>query len=128
MADVEKLRELMLYLAVKGEPDPCFGSVKLNQLLFAIDVAAYLAWQRPVTEAEYLARERGPVPRQLAMLRAEMVQCGDAVVRWCSPFGAASPQERFIALREPRLYVFSGPERALIDEVVERAARSHDVR
>lgn len=45
MAGWEKLRELMLYLAIKCESDPRFGAVKLNKLMFVIDVSAYLAWQ-----------------------------------------------------------------------------------
>lgn len=118
MADLEKLRELMLYLALKCESDPWFGAVKLNKLLFAIDFSAYAAWQRPITEAEYIAMELGPVPRQLPTLRADMTQRGEAAVRWSSLFGVTNPQERFVALREPNLQVFTGPEIALIDAVV----------
>lgn len=122
MVGSEKLRELMLYLAIKCESDPCFGAVKLNKLLFAIDFSAYLAWQRPNTGAEYIALELGLLPRQLSALRAEMVQRGDAAVRLHSLFGVANPQERLIALREPNLQVFTGPEMALIDAVIESTA------
>jgi len=79
MADFEKLCELMLYLALKCEADPWFGAVKLNQLLlFAIDFSAYAGWQHPITEAEYIVLELGPVPRQLPTLRADMMQRGYA--------------------------------------------------
>lgn len=122
MFNLEKLRELMLYLAVKCESDRWFGAVKLNKLLFAIDVSAYIEWQHSVTEAEYIALELGPVPRQLPDLRAKMVQRGEAAVRRSSLFGVANPQERFIALREPNLQVFTGPEIALIDSVIENMA------
>lgn len=122
MTNPEKLRELMLYLALKCESDPRFGSVKLNKLLFAIDFSSYLTWRKPITEAEYISLELGPVPRQLSALRAEMVQRGDAAVRFHSLFGVTNPQERLIALREPNLQMFSGPEMALIDAVIDRTA------
>ena len=121
MAGLEKLRELLLYLALKGESDPHFGAVKLNKLLFAVDFSAYLAWHAPITEAEYIALELGPVPRQLSFLRAEMIQRHDAAVRFQSLFGVTNPQERLIALREPHLEIFTGPEIALIDAIIESA-------
>lgn len=122
MAHSEKLRELMLYLAMKCESDTHFGAVKLNKILFAIDVSAYLAWRHPITEAEYIALELGPVPRQLSTLRTEMVQQGDAAVRLHSFFGMMNAQERLIALREPNLDLFTGPEIALIDTIIEGMA------
>lgn len=62
------------------------------------------------------------MPRQLSALRAEMVQRGEAAVRLHSLFGVTNPQERLIALREPNLQVFTGPEMALIDAVIESTA------
>ncbi|PSR25542.1 MAG: hypothetical protein C7B43_16685 [Sulfobacillus benefaciens] len=121
MAGLEKLRELLLYLAFQGESDPHCGTLKLDKLLFAIDFSAYLAWRAPITEAEYIALEWGPVPRQFPFLLAEMIQRHDATMRWPSLFDVMNPQERLMALRKPHLEIFTGPEIALIDAVIESA-------
>ena len=51
--DDNKLRELVLYIAVLSEGDPAFGKVKLNKLLFFADFTAYLSFGKPITGHEY---------------------------------------------------------------------------
>jgi hypothetical protein len=61
----DKLASLIAYLTVQSEGDRWFGKVKLAKLLTFIDFAAYVRWGSPITNAQYVKLELGPVPRQL---------------------------------------------------------------
>lgn len=61
----DKLASLISYLTVQSKDDRWFGKVKLAKLLTFIDFAAYVRWGTPITNAQYVKLELGPVPRQL---------------------------------------------------------------
>lgn len=118
MADPEqKLQELMLYVAEKSLEDPSFGAVKLNKILAFSDFQAYAVLGHAVTGVPYQKLEHGPAPRPVGHLLRELVEAGDAqlVPRGRGPH----VQQRLVALRRPNLNVFSGPEIAVVDDVID---------
>jgi antitoxin SocA-like protein len=116
-ADEDKFRELILFVAERCEGDPTFGATKLNKLLFNIDFLAYLLLGKSVTGQRYQKLENGPAPRALVPVTRHMVDEGDLAFREGEYHGYK--QKRAIALREPDVAVFSGPEVQLCIDVVD---------
>ncbi len=115
--DDAKLKELVLYIARKSEGDPRFGSTKLNKLLFLADFIAYATWGQPITGQDYMAENNGPVPRRLLPVREQMEKAGELVIAEVEY--QTKLQKRPIALREPDVGIFTGPEIALVDSLIE---------
>ncbi len=113
-----KLRELILLIAEWSQPDPKFGAIKLNKLLFHADFSAYLTHGEPITGQEYFALPQGPAPRRLKPLTDQMKQRNEFAWKEVEYFGR--PQKRPIALRSPNLAAFSGTEVELVRKTVEK--------
>src|SRR5437870_5236932 len=75
---VDKLRELIIYIADKCEYDQSFGSVKLNKILFFADFISFAKYGVPITGVQYKKYRHGPVPTILKRLRDEM-EAGRAI-------------------------------------------------
>lgn len=114
--DDEKFRELILFLAEASEGDDPFGAVKLNKLLFYVDFFAYITFGKAVTWHVYQKLENGPAPRALLPIQKKMLENGDIAFSERKYFGLL--QKRVMALREPNLEVFSGPEVQLMNQAV----------
>jgi len=114
--DREKFRELLLYIARRSEDDPRFGATKLNKILFFADFTAFRRLGKAITGARYQKLPQGPAPRELLPLKAEMEHDCEIVEVERSYFGLV--QRPIVARREPYLDRFSGPEIALVDEVL----------
>lgn len=114
--DNQKMKELILHISIRSESDEYFGATKLNKLLFYSDFDAYLKFQTPITGQEYMALEQGPVPRKLVPIRTEMMAQKELLIITRDIFGYE--QQKPIALRAPRLDVFSAREIALVDKVI----------
>ena len=115
--DVDKLQELILYIADKSADDPNFGATKLNKLLFFSDFLCYAQFGEPMTGARYQKLERGPAPRDIVQFQERLVRQGDAAVKQVQRFGYS--QKRLVALRPPRLSRFTAQEIKLVDDVVD---------
>ncbi len=115
--DEAKFRELVIYIAQKSSDDPEFGPIKLNKVLYHADFIAYGQFGHPITSMEYVKLEHGPGPQGFVHLRNKMVEAGEIGIEK-RPAGS-KPPERVVALREPDLSSFTGPEVALIDRVIE---------
>lgn len=118
MSSVNKLRELILYLARESEGDDYFGATKLNKLLFYIDFEAYHRLGKSVTGQEYQAIDYGPAPRIIAPTLEEMRLQGDLVIREEKMYGYT--RKRPLALREANVNLFSQEEIALISHTLLR--------
>ena len=114
----EKLTELLLYVAKCTEGDRYAGATKLNKYLYFSDFSAMRRLGHPITGAEYQKLPFGPAPRRLAPVRERLVQSGDArLERQVDAFGYV--HHALVALREPRVELFSDDELRLVDDVIE---------
>jgi len=114
----EKLRELVLYVIQKCGDDPRFGATKLNKILFYSDFYSYAHFGKPITGVEYMKLPQGPAPRRLVPVRSLLVKAGDLEI-FEKPLFTGKTQTRFVAKRLPDLRPFSGPELALVDEIID---------
>lgn len=108
-----KFKQLLLYIAKSCKNDTFFGATKLNKQLFFLDFLAYTTLGTPITGADYMAIERGPVPRRLLPIREEMIEDDQLTLE------RRGYQERIVALVEPDLQVFTKDELTIIDRVIE---------
>ena len=76
ITNVEKLRELVLYIAEQSECDSAFGMTKLNKLLFFSDFQAYLSTGNAITGEEYQKLPNGPAPRKILPVMQSMQDGG----------------------------------------------------
>jgi hypothetical protein len=114
--DARKMKELILYLAVRSEEDPRFSSTKLNKLLFYCDFLAYLKLGNSITGQSYWKLPFGPAPKTMLPILGQMQQDGDCDEVRRDYFGLE--QRRGKARRSPEMAVFSAQELHLADEVL----------
>ena len=112
-----RLRELMLFVADRCQDDPNFGATKLNKVLFYCDFYAFAKLGKSVTGIPYNKLQYGPVPTGAESTRRKMVQDEDVLMtlEGYSPFRT----ERMIPRRPADLNLFSGPEIALVDGIID---------
>ena len=111
----ERLAELIMFVANRVLGDPMFGAVKVNKALFYSDFEAYRRTGSSITGAVYQHLDQGPCAHQfLPALRS----LGDDLkeVQRETPTGT---RREFLPLRDSRVELFSGPEIAIVDEIVE---------
>jgi uncharacterized phage-associated protein len=114
-----KLKELVLFIAQRCESHQLFGKVKLNKILFFSDVNAYVRHGQPITGVDYVKREFGPVPDQMAQRLEEMVQD-----KWATVVERDMPdmtsQKRVVPLqRKPDLSSFSADDISIVSEMID---------
>lgn len=113
----ERLQELMLFIADRCEDDPNFGVTKLNKILYYCDFLAFAKLGEPITGISYNKLPFGPVPTAAQIVRDKMRQDGEIVI---TQEGSVSFRlSRVVPVREANLSLFTGPQVALIDSVIE---------
>jgi hypothetical protein len=112
-----KLKELILFIALRSQDDPRFGSTKLNKLLFFADFLAYVKLGKAITWHEYMKLPNGPAPRKMVPIRQEMIEAKSLAMQERDHYGKA--QKVPVALREADLSVFSATEIAIVTEVLD---------
>ena len=115
-ASDRKLKELILYVALKSQQDPNFGATKLNKILFYADFNAYVRLGKSITGQDYQALAQGPAPRRMLPLCEQMESAKDIALQEAPR--ASYTQKRTIALRDPDLSHFSAKQIALVDDVI----------
>lgn len=113
-----KLKELILYIALRSEGDDKFGATKLNKLLFYSDFLAYLNFGKSITGQEYQVLPKGPAPRYLVPVRREMAANGDIAISKHNYYGFE--QHRVFALRDADLDMFTAQEVDLVNRLIAR--------
>jgi hypothetical protein len=112
-----KLCELILFIAQRSANDERFGSVKLNKLLFFSDFLAFVKLGSSITGHEYFRLPKGPAPRQMLPTLKHLVVERDLAIADRDYHGRR--QKVPVALRRPKLSLFSAEEVAVITEVLE---------
>lgn len=113
----ERLRELMLFVAERCQDDPNFGVTKLNKILFYCDFMAFAKFGKPITGISYNKLPFGPVPTGAESTRWQMEKDEDMFVT--SEGYTPGRTKRIVARRDANLNLFSGPEIALVDGIIE---------
>jgi len=99
--DLDRIKELILFIAKRCQDDPYFGGVKLNKILFWADVQSFRDRNQSVTQMRYRRLTHGPVPTALIPALKQLEDEG-ACHEEERPLGSVM-QKRVIADREPEL-------------------------
>lgn len=99
------------------------GRTKLAKVLFFADLQSFRMTGRPITEAVYERRDRGPMPRPLYDTIDRLERDGMIAQRTASHFGLA--QHQFWALREPDLDELSATDVAILSDMTKTICAGH---
>lgn len=113
---LDRLKELIVYIAERCKDDPRFGAIKLNKILYYADTGAYLRLGKPITEATYQHLPEGPAPRELLIAQRELLD--DGAVGQEQRVYYNHVQKPLVARRGPDLSHFDQSELDIVDEVI----------
>ena len=66
--DRDKLKALTHYIIARCEDPRILGSIKLNKILWASDLWAYVHWGKPITGEHYIKQQFGPVAGTVGLI------------------------------------------------------------
>jgi Protein of unknown function (DUF4065) len=133
---IQRLRELIVYIAEKSVDDVHFGAIKLNKILYHSDFRAFERFGVPLTGVVYFRLPLGPAPRSMIPVRSALISEG-AIRLDKLDLGSGYEQHRVVALRAPILNYFETDEIGIVNEVIaelwtqtaaEVSDASHDIR
>ena len=116
--NVQKFREVLLYILSKVGAKPNIGETVLYKLLYFIDFDFYEKYEEQLIGATYRKNKFGPSPVEFAEIVQAMIQDEDITKVNSKYFN--KEQKKYLPLRKPSLDCFSGKEITLIDEVLNR--------
>ncbi len=115
----DKLIEAVIYLSERSADDPNFGIIKLVNLLYYADCAAYLKYGAPITGVTYLHFPHGPYPEHWYQVRRMMQKAGDVEVVYEDSYDGHH-RYRLLPNRTVKPEVLTDEDRAILDEQRER--------
>lgn len=114
---LERIKQLILFIAEQGQDDPALGAIKLNKILYFADMRAYLQLNKSITGATYQHLPEGPAPRQLLPARNELLD--EDKLELESTWYFNRRQQRIKAKSPPNLTLFNEAELRIVREVME---------
>jgi len=118
--NVEKFKEVLLYVLNKVGAKPNIGETALYKLLYFIDFDFYEKFEEQLTGAQYIRNHYGPTPIEFKKITEEMEKNGE-IERVKSKYFQYD-QRKYLPRREPDLSKLSAREIKHIDEVLARLA------
>jgi len=118
--DLEKFKNILLYILEKTAGKPNVGETVLYKLLYFCDFNYYELYENHLSGAEYRKLAFGPVPQKIDGILLRM-QVKKQIQRLKTEYNGY-PQTRYIPLIKPNLSQINGAEKQVIDQVVEQFA------
>jgi transcriptional regulator with XRE-family HTH domain len=113
---VDKLKNVLLYLLERCAGKPNVGETVLNKLLYFCDFNYYELYEEHLTGARYKKLPYGPVPQKLDSILNQMLDKGQ-LKRLKTEYHGLS-QTRYIPLEKADLTQLSAAEKMVIDDVI----------
>lgn len=121
--DVEKFKQVLLYILGKVGSRPNIGQTVLYKLLYFIDLDYYEKFEKRLVGATYIKNTYGPTPVSFAKIVREMEEEGKLVEVKSKYFD--KDQTKYIPVAEADMSLFSGNEVKHIDDELERLAHKN---
>ncbi len=122
-ANVDKFKEVFLYVLSKIGAKPNIGETALYKLLYFVDFDYYEKFEEQLTGAKYIKNHYGPTPIEFKKITEEMERKGE-IERVKSKYFQYE-QKKYLPRREPILSKLSAQEIKHIDEVLTRLAEKN---
>lgn len=116
--NLEKFRELLIYILNKVGSKPNVGETVLYKLLYFIDFDFYEKYEEQIVGATYIKNNYGPTPVEFKKVIDDMISKGDIEKVESEYF--SYPQTKYLPRRKPNLDIFTGKEIELIDDILDR--------
>jgi hypothetical protein len=123
----QKFKELILEICDQSIDDDYCGAVKLNKLLFFVDLKSYAKLGRSISGQKYQKLKLGPVPMQILPVLKDMENNGD--IQRTSKMVHGYEQQKTIPTRKSNTAVFDRDELSVINETIKcfKKANSRDI-
>lgn len=116
--NLEKFREIFLYILNKIGSKPNIGETVVNKLLYFIDFNYYEKFEEQLIGATYIKNQYGPTPIEFKKIVDKMIQ--DKEIEKIESRHFNFPQTKYLPLRRPDLSKLKANEIELIDDVLNR--------
>lgn len=116
--DVNKFRNVLLYILEKCAGKPNVGETVLYKLLYFCDFNYYELYEEHLTGAQYRKLPYGPVPQKLDTIINQMIEAGHIQRFKTDYFGLQ--QTRYLPLIKANLTELKASEKEVIDRVIEQ--------
>lgn len=121
----EKMRAVILRACHACQPED-LGAVKLNKVLYYVDMLNYAHHRAVVTGATYRKRPNGPASDQLLFTLRDLAGAGDIEIRNVEFHGYW--KKEYIAKVDEPAGVLNASELSLLDDVIEFVCRHNSAR
>ena len=116
--NIEKFKEVFLYILKKVGSKPNIGQTVLYKLLYFIDFNYYEKYEEQLMGATYIKNHYGPTPKEFSKIIKEMEDKDLYTVQGGRHF--QYPQTKYLPLREPDLSILNARELEVIDDVLNK--------
>lgn len=116
--NVEKFKEVLLYVLNKVGAKPNIGETVIYKLLYFIDFDYYEKYEEQLIGATYQKNHYGPTPVEFKKIIDKMIKNKEVAKVGENYF--AYPRTKYLPLRPPDLATFKASEKEIIDKVLER--------
>lgn len=116
--NLEKFKEVLLYILNKVGSKPNIGETVIYKLLYFIDFDFYEKYEKQLIGATYIKNNYGPTPVEFKKTVDKMIADKDIEKVESNYF--SYPQTKYLPRRKPNLEIFTGREIDLIDDVLDR--------
>jgi transcriptional regulator with XRE-family HTH domain len=116
--NLNKFKEVLLYILNKVGSKPNIGESVLYKLLYFIDFNYYEMYEEQLIGATYIKNNYGPTPKEFIVVIEEMIDKEEIVKVEDKYF--QYPQRKYLPLRPPDLSGLRANELKMIDEVLEK--------
>jgi len=118
--NLEKIKEVLLYILNKVGSKPNIGESVLYKILYFIDFDFYEKYEEQLIGATYIKNHYGPTPVEFAKVVESMINNNEIVKIEDKYFNY--PQTKYLPLRKPDLTKLKAHELEVIDDVINRLA------
>ena len=116
--NVEKFKNVLLYILERCAGKPNVGETVLYKLLYFSDFNYYELYEEQMTGAKYKKLQYGPVPQRLTAILSNMIETKELERIVTDYYGM--PQTRYFPLRKPDLQELKASEKDTIDRVIDQ--------
>jgi transcriptional regulator with XRE-family HTH domain len=116
--NLEKFKEVLLYILNKVGSKPNIGETVIYKILYFIDFDYYEKYEEQLIGATYKKNHHGPTPLEFRKIIEKMISSKEIEKVESKYFNY--PQTKYLPLRRPNLDVLKANEIELIDDVLTR--------
>lgn len=118
--NIERFKQVLLYIVSKVGSRPNIGQTALYKLLYFIDFDFYQKYQKYLIGAKYIKNTFGPTPVSFAKISRDLIEDGELVEVNSKHFNY--DQKKYLVTSEPDVSLLSAQELKHIDDELNRLA------